>query len=572
MWLIRGGTVFDGTGAPGRLADVRVAGGRVVEIGERLEADGAEVVDAAGCWVTPGFVDLHTHYDAELELAPALSESLRHGVTSVVVGSCGLSVAVGAPEDLADMFCRVEGVPRAAVLPLLERTKTWETHAQYFAHLDALPLGPNVASLCGHSAIRAVAMGLDRSLDPTITPTEVELARMEALLREALDAGFLGLSVNTLPWDKMDGDRHPNVPTPSVFASWKELRRLVRTVRSYGRVFQGVPDVSTKVNAIGFFWESLPFFRRPLRTMLITLLDAKGDRFTHHLVGFGARVVQALGGPIRLQSLPHAFDIWADGLTVPIMEELGAGNVAIGTTDPQERRRLLLDPAFRERFKREWHVVFGKAWHRDLDEARVVSCPDPAVSGRTFGEVARARGRDPVDTFLDLQAEHGDALRWVSVLGNDRPDRVAWIMDHPGVLIGFSDAGAHLRNMAFYNYPLRMLKRVRDAALAGRPIMTTERAIWRLTAEIADFIGVDAGRLRAGGRADLVVIDPARLDDAVEQLHEAPMSGVPGLNRLVRRNDDAVRLVMVGGAPVFERGVAARGLGTERFGSVLRAS
>ncbi len=572
MWLIRGGTVFDGTGAPGRLADVRVAGGRVVEIGARLEPDGAEVVDAAGCWVTPGFVDLHTHYDAELELAPALSESLRHGVTSVVVGSCGLSVAVGAPEDLADMFCRVEGVPRAAVLPLLERTKTWETHAQYFAHLDALPLGPNVASLCGHSAIRAVAMGLDRSLDPTITPTEVELARMEALLREALDAGFLGLSVNTLPWDKMDGDRHPNVPTPSVFASWKELRRLVRTVRSYGRVFQGVPDVSTKVNAIGFFWESLPFFRRPLRTMLITLLDAKGDRFTHHLVGFGARVVQALGGPIRLQSLPHAFDIWADGLTVPIMEELGAGNVAIGTTDPQERRRLLLDPAFRERFKREWHVVFGKAWHRDLDEARVVSCPDPAVSGRTFGEVARARGRDPVDTFLDLQAEHGDALRWVSVLGNDRPDRVAWIMDHPGVLIGFSDAGAHLRNMAFYNYPLRMLKRVRDAALAGRPIMTTERAIWRLTAEIADFIGVDAGRLRAGGRADLVVIDPARLDDAVEQLHEAPMSGVPGLNRLVRRNDDAVRLVMVGGAPVFERGVAARGLGTERFGSVLRAS
>jgi N-acyl-D-aspartate/D-glutamate deacylase len=217
-------------------------------------------------------------------------------------------------------------------------------------------------------------------------------------------------------------------------------------------------------------------------------------------------------------------------------------------------------------------VVFGKAWHRDLDEARVVSCPDPAVSGRTFGEVARARGRDPVDPFLDLQAEHGDALRWVSVLGNDRPDRVAWIMDHPGVLIGFSDAGAHLRNMAFYNYPLRMLKRVRDAALAGRPIMTTERAIWRLTAEIADFIGVDAGRLRAGGRADLVVIDPARLDDAVEQLHEAPMSGVPGLNRLVRRNDDAVRLVMVGGAPVFERGVAARGLGTERFGSVLRAS
>lgn len=135
--LIRGGLVFDGTGVDGRLADVLIGDGIVQRITSDIEApDGAEVIDATGCWVTPDFIDLHTHYDAELELDPALGESVRHGVTTVLTGSCGLSFAMGGPENLADMFCRVEGVPRSEVLPLLERVKDWDDAKGYLDHLD----------------------------------------------------------------------------------------------------------------------------------------------------------------------------------------------------------------------------------------------------------------------------------------------------------------------------------------------------------------------------------------------------------------------------------------------------
>src|SRR5690606_6665472 len=150
---------------------------------------------------------------------------------------------------------------------------------------------------------------------------------------------------------------------------------------------------------------------------------------------------------------------------------------------------------------------------------------------------------------LDLLAEHGDALRWYTVVGNDRERWLRWIVEHPAVLIGFSDAGAHLRNMAYYNYPLRMLKLVRDAELRGEAFMRTGEAVRRLTSEIADWLGLDTGRIEAGARGDLVIVDPEGLDACVEDLHEAPLEGFADLQRLVRRNDDAVRSVIIGGEP-----------------------
>ena len=170
------------------------------------------VVDATGKWVTPGFIDLHTHYDAEIEMAPALTESVRHGVTTVLVGSCGLSFAMGSAEDLADQFCRVEGVPRDTVLPLLEKVKDWEDPAGYLRHLDELPLGPNVTAMFGHSAVRASVMGLGRSVDADAKATQHELDEMRRHLDDARDAGYLGMSCNTVPWDKLDGDRFRSRP------------------------------------------------------------------------------------------------------------------------------------------------------------------------------------------------------------------------------------------------------------------------------------------------------------------------------------------------------------------------
>lgn len=573
--LVRGGTVYDGSGGPGIEADVLVRDGLVAALGPGLEApEGARIVDARGAWVTPGFVDLHTHYDAELELAPALSESVRHGVTTVLVGSCGLSMAVGTPNDLADMFCRVEGVPRSEVLPLLERVKDWEDPRGYLEHLGRLPLGPNVVSLLGHSAIRAHAMGLGRSLAASTEPTEEELRAMEKLLEDALDAGYLGLSINTLPWDKMDGDRYRSRPTPSVFASWKEYRRLARILRRRGAIFQGVPDLSTGLNLALFLAESAGIGRRPLKTMVIALVDSKATRGIHRAAGaladFGNRVLRC---DFRFQALPNPFDLWVDGLEVPVVEEFSAGTAALHEKDPAERARLLRDPAYRRRFAKDWTNRFlGRAYHRDLYEARIVDCPDASLVGRSFGEIADARGAAPLETFLDLQAEHGNALRWYTVVGNDREDELEWILSRPSILVGFSDAGAHLRNMGYYNFPLRLLRRVREAERAGRPFLTVGRAVERLTSEIADYLAIDAGRLAVGKRADLAVIDPEGLTDDVERITEAPMPGFPGLSRLVRRNDAAVRAVLVNGAVAWRSGAPSGELGERPgFGRVLRA-
>jgi N-acyl-D-aspartate/D-glutamate deacylase len=574
--LIRGGLVIDGTGAEGRVADVLVEGGTVAAIGRDLAAPAdAEVVDAEGCWVTPGFIDLHTHYDAELEFDPALTESVRHGVTTVLIGSCGLSFAVGEPEDLADMFCRVEGVPRAEVLPMLERRKDWTTPAEYLDHLGTLPLGPNVCSLLGHSAVRAAVMGLGRSLDDRVRPTAAELGRMVVMLDEALDAGYLGLSINTLPWDKMDGERYRSRPTPSVFASWREHRRLADVLRERDAVFEGVPDISGRWNLVLFAGVASGIGRKPLRTSIISLMDIKAAPGTYKIVATASRLARrALRADVRLQALPQAFRLWTDGLENPVIEEIGAGTEALHLAEQAARSELLRDPAYRRRFRRQWtNRIKGRAYHRDLSEARIVECPDPSIEGLTFAEVAAKRGDDPVDTFLDLAAEHGNQLRWTTTVGNTNEDAVAWIVAHPQAQMGFSDAGAHLRNMAFYNFPLHLLRLVRRRQAAGRPVLSLGRAVHRLTGELADYLGIDAGRLQVGSRADVVVVDPEALDDRLDEVVEAPMPGSEAVHRLVNRGDGAVRTVLVNGRVAWDERGRAEGLGNEPgYGRVLRGT
>lgn len=570
--VVRGGTVFDGRGGAGFAADVVVRDGVVAELlPPGAPAPAGTTVDAGGCWVTPGFVDLHTHYDAEVEVAPGLVESVRHGVTTVLVGSCGLSMAVGDPEDLADMFCRVEGIPRELVLPVLEDVVDWVTPCGYLDHLSSLPLGPNVTAMLGHSTIRAHVMGLDGALTDDRRPTSDELLAMGDLLRDALDAGYLGLSVNTLPWDKMDGPRFRSRPTPSVYASWHEYGFLNRILRRYGAVLQGVPDVSTKVNVLRFAGASSGIGRDPLRTMVITMLDPRFDRTVAPLVGALGRTTNTLlAGRLRFQSLPVPFDLYVDGLEVPVMEEFGAGTSVLSQIDPMDRSAMLRDPAFRARFRREWNRILpGRAYHRDLDEATILDCPDAHLAGRTFGDVARERGQDAVDCFLDLQAEHGEKLRWFTVVGNDRIERLRWIADHPDVLIGFSDAGAHLRNMAYYNFPLRLLLRVLEAQDEGAPFMSVGRAVHRCTAEIAGYLGIEGGLVAEGRPADLTIVDPAALrGGSVEEIHEAPMDGFGPLRRYVRRNDEVVRMTMVNGRVVWRDGAPADELGHRAAGQL----
>jgi N-acyl-D-glutamate deacylase len=575
--LVRNGLWFDGTGAPGARRDLGIRDGRVVTASPTPmdEASAARVIDARGGWVVPGFLDLHTHYDAEVLAAPSLSESLRHGVTTVTMGSCSISAILSDPEDCSDLFTRVESVPRAQVLPLLRSRKRWSSPREYVDFLAHHPLGANVTAFLGHSDVRVRVLGLGRSVDRNVRPTAAELAAMERHLEEALDAGLLGLSTMTNPWDKLDGDRFRSARLPSTYATWGEYRRLHRVLRRRGRILQSAPSLVNKINALLFMLESAGAPLRPrLRTTLITLADPKANPGLNRVIGRLTRFVnRALGGDLRWQTLPVEFEVYADGIDLVVFEEFGAGQAALHLADEIERNALLKDPEYRRRFRRDYEKKWSpRVWQRDFHDAQIVACPDPTVVGRSFGDVAEERGIHPVDCFLDLVVEHGRRLRWHTTIANHRLREIEWMMREPAALIGFSDAGAHIRNMAFYSFPLRMLKIVRDAERAGRPVLPVEKAVWRLTGEIADWLQVDAGHLRIGDRADLVVIDPAGLDDRLAAYHEAEMEGLGGLVRMVNRSDGAVSAVLINGRVAFEGGAIDPAVGRETgYGQFLPA-
>jgi N-acyl-D-glutamate deacylase len=332
----------------------------------------------------------------------------------------------------------------------------------------------------------------------------------------------------------------------------------------------------TALNGLLFLLETCAFFflRRPLRTTLITLADAKAKPGLHRVIAAATRFVNAiLGGDLRWQTLPVPFEVYADGIDLVVFEEFGAGREALHLKDALERTELMRDEAYRRRFRRDYEKKWGpRVWHRDFYDAHIVACPDASTVGRTFGEVADARGIHPADAFLDLVVEHGTKIRWRTLIANHRPREIERMVAEPCVLVGFADSGAHIRNMAFYNAPLRMLKLVRDAELAGRPVMPIEKAVWRLTGEIGEWLDIDAGRLALGSRADLVIVDPRGLGDELGEYREAEMEGFGGLVRMVNRSDEAVRAVLVNGRIAYENGVVTDALGRERgFGRFLPA-
>jgi N-acyl-D-aspartate/D-glutamate deacylase len=200
--------------------------GQILEISScnSISDEGLEIIDAERKWIVPGFIDSHTHYDAELLASPGLKESARHGVTTIILGSCSVSAVFNSPEDTTDSFARVEVIPRDVMLPLLENEKTWNTPKEWKAYINKLPLGINIASFIGHSDIRMKAMGINRSLSDNVSATKQEEEIMLTMLNEALDEGFIGMLTMDNPWDKMDGDRYWSHKIPSFYSYWKERK------------------------------------------------------------------------------------------------------------------------------------------------------------------------------------------------------------------------------------------------------------------------------------------------------------------------------------------------------------
>jgi N-acyl-D-aspartate/D-glutamate deacylase len=578
--IIRNGLWFDGTRSRPQVRTLGIRNGVVATVSAEPidETDCPDVIDATGKWIAPGFIDVHTHYDAEVLLDPGLRESVRHGVTTVLLGNCSLSTVYATNEDAADLFSRVEAVPRKYVLGALEANKTWSSAAEYVATLDELPLGPNVGSMLGHSDLRTAVLGLDRATTEGVAPTNAEMSRMANLLDEALDAGLIGMSGMDAPIDKLDGDRYRSRALPSTFATWRERRKLISVLRSRGRILQSAPNTKNAISALMFFLTSSRLFgrRKGVRMSLLVSADAKSAQGAVYVFGPGTRLLnKVFGSSIRFQHLPVPFELYSDGIDLPVFEEFGAGTAALHLRDQLERNELLADVEYRRRFRRSFDrkKLGPSLWHRDFHDATIVECPDETLIGKSFGQIADERGLHPLDAFLDVLVENGERnVRWTTIVANHRPKYLDALATEPSIHMGFSDAGAHLRNMAFYNFSLRLLKRVRDAERVGRPFMTVEHAVHRLTAEVAEWFGIPAGTLREGERADFVVIDPAHLDESVDGYHEAEVPFYGGLSRMVNRNDDAVVATGVNGVVVYRSGKFCDGYGeTVKAGRFLRA-
>jgi N-acyl-D-aspartate/D-glutamate deacylase len=573
--IIKNGRYFDGTRAPSSTQNVGIKDGKIAIVTESIidESGAGKVIDAKDQWVTPGFIDSHTHYDAELIVSPSISESVRHGVTTVLVGSCSLSMICSDSEDASDIFTRVETVPREKVLPILLDKKTWNTPKQWVNFIKQQPMGPNVISFLGHSDMRVGAMGLSRATDINTVPTETEMQSMESVLQEALDEGFLGLSTMCLKWDKVDGDREWSKSLPSTYSKWKEVSRLNKLVRKYDRVHQGAPNAAEVLQINQYMRECMGIFKKRLKTTLISRMDLKGSVYLSKITNVAARVTNFFNGDFRWQVLPTPFTVYADGIDVVFFEEFGAGELALDLKTAVERNNLLKD----EKYRRDFRKFYGeklspRVWQRDFGDAKILGCPDESIVGKDFEQVAKERNIHVVDLFLDLVVEHGPKLRWYTTVANHRKDVLKKMVKDKKSLITFSDAGAHIRNMAFYNLPLRMLKLAYETVGTKKPMMDMEEAVYRMTGDPADWFSVDAGHIRVGDRADVVVIDPKGFNQNLEEVTWADMENF-GLQRLVNRNPGLVKHVMINGRIAVDNEEIVPELGKEMgFGRFIAAS
>jgi N-acyl-D-aspartate/D-glutamate deacylase len=561
--VLKGGLVFDGTGAPPVRHDVGVGDGRISKIAPDIDLPAREVRDVTGLWVAPGFVDIHTHYDVEVEIAPGLAESVRHGVTSVVMGNCSLSLTVGEPQDLADIFLRVESLPAVLVRKWLAGSVSWTSPRQYLEHLRSLPLGPNIAPLLGHSALRAAVMGLERSLFERASDDELD--RMRSLACAALDAGCFGISVDIVHWHKVSGI-FAGRSVPSHYADSREYRMLAEVCRERDAVFQVTPNPRNPFSILLVLSMATGLFRPPLRATVLSALDMSDAPQLWRLFPAATFLVnRLLGGNLRFQTLTEPFTIYADGPITPLFEEFESGVELNSCPDSGARRALWARPGFKERFRRDWERRELRTFHRDPARMRIIASPDPSLAGRTVAKLARERGVDATSMLVGLLQAHDDKLRWVACGANERASVREFLMSHPHILPGFTDAGAHSRNLAFFDGALALL---RQAVQTG--FMAPERAIARVTGEAGRWFNLDAGELRPGSRADLVLLRPDALREPIPAPVEVEDRVLDGARRMVKRSvDNVVQGVYVAGREVVRDGEPLPILGKRATGSLL---
>jgi len=613
--LIRNAKVFNNGDVP-VVQDVAIANGKIIARGKALAASNVgRVVDAEGLWLMPGLFDIHTHYDLELEVAPGLPESTRHGTTSVVIANCSLGLAFGSQRDgtndpIVSCYARVENIPKT-VLKDCADSITWDNPKAYLDHLEQLNLGPNVAVLFPHSMLRIDAMGFDNSV--TRDPTSAELNSMADTLSDALKSGYAGFSTDALPFHYLAAQPHCEKTIPTQFAKYGELKQLAQVVREQESTWQATPPKDSVIGTLRtFLLTSGRLHGKPLRTTVVAALDIANNWKLSRMVKTLSQLLNSslVRGDFHMQALGAPFKIWSDGAITPIAEEIPELRRLNETDleDREARQKIMHEPDYIKSFKSMW--MRGKqgwnldrlkrkfnledfAFNRTLADMTVDRCPQKNWEGMDFQSVfdrvvliKQDQCQEPVtkveqklvqkdffwiadegDFMLQMLRSFDTDLTWSTVTANRDLKVVRELLMNPKLLPGFNDSGAHLTNMAFYDVNLRSLQL---AAQGGDKDVSY--MVKRLTKDAADVFGVAGGTVDEGDVADLILIDPEQLanydgEGNVQRIHREEFQH----EQLVNRSDGVVPFVMIGGHAAWENNEFTSDLGQKPMGRLLRA-
>jgi N-acyl-D-aspartate/D-glutamate deacylase len=542
--VIRNGLLVDGSGLPGYRADVGVAGGRIARIG-RIRESARRELDAEGHVVAPGFIDLHTHMDAQVFWDPLGTNSCWHGVTSVVMGNCGFTLA---PSREGERHLVVRNLERAEDIAAeaMDAGLDWcfQTFREYLGALDRLPKGINYAAQVGHSALRTYVMG-ERAFEEPGSDDEVAAMRVE--LRDALRAGAVGFTTSRSFNHQTSDDR----AVASRLATWDELCRLVDVLGEEDRGVFEIANEETQPDTVAEYLERLralavrggrpvawgigstrshPGRWRPWVEEVERTARAGGRMICLvHSRCFG--VVLSFATRLPFDSLP----VWSELRALPLEAQAAA------LRDPETRKRLI------EAAKRGPYPQAIGAEARRPDWEWVFPLERGLPPYRSVAELAAARGADPYETFLELALERGLESVFLQPFANEDEEQVLALLRHPGTIPTFSDSGAHVSQIADASIPTHLL----GYWVRERQALRLEEAVRRLTFDAASAWGfADRGLAREGFAADLVVFDAARIAPRVpEVVRDLP----GGARRLVQRADGILASV-VNGRVVVERG------------------
>lgn len=529
--VIRGGTLIDGTGAAARRADIGISAGVVSELGMNLAGD--SVIDAGGLVVAPGFIDVHTHYDAQVLWDPWLTPSSCQGVTTVVAGNCGFSLAPCAPAQRRLIATTLERV-EAMTLEALTAGIAWdfETFNDYLAAVRRRHPVLNYGQFLGHTAVRLFVMG-DAAYEREATPQEI--ARMCEVLAQGLRTGAIGFSTTLSRAHQGDGGR----PVPSRYAAEPEISALVKVLTDSGR---GVLQIVPGENVVSFedVFAMAASVRQPIVFSEVLTRD-DGEHWT------------------RLQALTHARDngapnLWGLMAVHPIVFQYLLSDpfpfnplpdvAALHAEPPEVRIRRYRDPVWRETIQAQIDGANLGRWQRTFfAETRRAD-----LAGRSVADVSAEWGMRPLDVMITAGLDEALDTRFRVVLLNDDQDSIEKLLQADGLLVGLSDAGAHATQLCDAPFAARLL----STFVRERSAISLEEAVWKLTGQPADVFGiVGRGVLQPGMAADVTVFDPGTIGPG-------PMRRVwdfPGeTDRLTTDHPEGILHVLVNGTAIRRDG------------------